>query len=330
MEGDGSSLILLFFIFISIPIVLRIVDKMKRKKNSMDVIKKKEGYFNLLHHLDEKEAFFNLLNHLDKTKQENKHLEDVQTNVAEPQKLDNTDENKHFDIVTINEVGLRLPNDKEFEYKLEQYEIQKKEEDEQKQVIEEERRKQLEQYNIQKIEEDELKWAIEEEEKEKRKYMFYDESIDNFGYCNYYFMGYCHKYNFGPVDCSSRNNEYDCSWKERRLDDYKVNDNDPVKCKGYCSFLLYSYQDGKKYSYIPVNYESHNEIYGCSLKKREIPKYMINFNDSYEEDNYCSFICDNYCTKYNFGPVVCEFEFHEYDCSLKERRIPGYIVKNRI
>lgn len=121
-------------------------------------------------------------------------------------------------------------------------------------------------------EEAELKKAIRQEKKEKSKYRINYDSIQYQGYCNFLIGDYCSKYKFSPTLCGPNSIGYECTWKERRIPNYKiaydedVSYNDMIYEKRLTMFEEY-YYDRERFN--KENYQDMLDFY----------KYLFNHLD---------------------------------------------------
>lgn len=68
-----------------------------------------------------------------------------------------------------------------------------------------------------------------EQQKYNRQYEFYKIKPSEYKvYCYFLIADYCYKYDFGPVFCRPRENEYGCSWKDRKMPDYMIKYNEEI------------------------------------------------------------------------------------------------------
>jgi hypothetical protein len=161
-------------------------------------------------------GFFNYLFKKDKIKDIKKQQEDEERRKEEELKRQHEDEQRRR--------REEIKKQQEEEERRRQEELKRQQEDE-------ERRKQEQIIRQQKLLKEsaefyELEKEIKEIKKEIRRENSYNkynhEPIQYIGYCNFLIGDYCSKYDFSPVLCGPKSNEYGCTWKERRLTDFKI------------------------------------------------------------------------------------------------------------
>ena len=108
---------------------------------------------------------------------------------------------------------------------------------------------------IKNVEGKELKWAIEQERKENRKFVFYSEPIEYIGKCNFLHGDYCEKYDYTPADCSQG-----CTWRERRLPDYRIKYNEEIRSDDIQNEKRLSLFGEFYYDYEAFNKENYEDI----------------------------------------------------------------------